>query len=128
MEEAISRQAPDVYRVMATRYEPSHTHPSTRRLRSSLEAQSVAEDTVAQDAKQETPDASRLGAANLLTRRQCEVAALIARGYSNRQIAKELVVTPGTAANHVAQIIERLGVANRTQVAIWAIARGLAAR
>jgi DNA-binding NarL/FixJ family response regulator len=53
----------------------------------------------------------------LLTSRECEVAKLIARGYTNRQIAQALVVTEGTAANHVAHILSKLGVANRTQVA-----------
>jgi DNA-binding NarL/FixJ family response regulator len=52
-----------------------------------------------------------------LTPRECEVAALIARGYSNRQIADALVLTRGTVANHVAHILAKLGAANRTQVA-----------
>src|SRR5262245_57104393 len=53
----------------------------------------------------------------MLTSREREVAKLIARGYTNRQIAQALVVTQGTAANHVAHILSKLGVANRTQVA-----------
>jgi DNA-binding NarL/FixJ family response regulator len=54
-----------------------------------------------------------------LTRREREVAGLIARGYTNRQIADALIVTPGTVANHVAHILTKLGVANRTQVAAY---------
>lgn len=56
-----------------------------------------------------------------LTRRQREVARLIARGYTNAQIAEALVVTEGTAANHVAAILQRLELTNRTQVAAWAV-------
>jgi DNA-binding NarL/FixJ family response regulator len=60
-----------------------------------------------------------------LTPRQREIAALIARGYSNTDIARELIVEPGTIANHVAQILGRLGFRNRTQVAAWAAELGL---
>jgi DNA-binding NarL/FixJ family response regulator len=52
-----------------------------------------------------------------LTPREREVAALIARGYSNQQIAATLVLTTGTVANHVAHILCKLGATNRTQVA-----------
>jgi DNA-binding NarL/FixJ family response regulator len=59
-----------------------------------------------------------------LTPRERDVAALIARGLSNRQIARELVVTPGTVANHVGHILDRLGFSTRTQIAVWAIQSG----
>src|SRR5690348_10301592 len=52
-----------------------------------------------------------------LTRRQREVAALIAQGYSDKQIAQELVLTPGTASNHVAHILRRLECRSRAEVA-----------
>jgi DNA-binding NarL/FixJ family response regulator len=45
---------------------------------------------------------------------------LIARGLSNRQIADELVISPATAARHVANILAKLGFTSRTQVASWA--------
>jgi DNA-binding NarL/FixJ family response regulator len=53
-----------------------------------------------------------------LTRREVQVAALVARGFTNRQIAEALVITHGTAANHVAHVLEKLNAANRTQVAV----------
>ncbi|MBV9577464.1 MAG: response regulator transcription factor [Chloroflexi bacterium] len=53
-----------------------------------------------------------------LTRREDEVAVLISRGFTNQQIAAELVITPGTAANHVAHVLAKLEAANRTQVAV----------
>jgi predicted ATPase/DNA-binding CsgD family transcriptional regulator len=60
-----------------------------------------------------------LTAPSPLTRREQEVAQLIARGRSNRQIAEELVVTEATAAKHVENIREKLGLRSRTQVAAW---------
>ena len=45
---------------------------------------------------------------------------LIAQGLSNRQIADELVISPATAARHVANILAKLGFSSRTQVASWA--------
>ena len=53
-----------------------------------------------------------------LTAREREIAILIARGLTNRQIARTLVIAPGTAANHVANVIAKLQLVNRTQVAI----------
>jgi DNA-binding CsgD family transcriptional regulator len=56
-----------------------------------------------------------------LTARQREIALLVARGFSNNEIARELVVTPGTVANHIAQMLRRLDFASRTQIAVWAV-------
>jgi DNA-binding CsgD family transcriptional regulator len=58
-----------------------------------------------------------------LTPREHEVATLLARGYSNKQIAQSLVLTQGTVANHVAHILSKLGVTNRTQVAALILGR-----
>jgi non-specific serine/threonine protein kinase len=52
-----------------------------------------------------------------LTPRQREVAALVAGGLTNMEIAERLVLTPGTVANHVESILRRLGYRSRTQVA-----------
>jgi DNA-binding CsgD family transcriptional regulator len=60
-----------------------------------------------------------------LTTRERHVAALIARGKSNRQISVALFITEGTVATHVGNILGKLGLASRTQVAAWAIERGL---
>jgi DNA-binding CsgD family transcriptional regulator/tetratricopeptide (TPR) repeat protein len=61
-----------------------------------------------------------------LTRREREVAALLARGVTNREIAQALVITPGTAALHVEHLRAKLGCHSRAQVAAWAVAHGLA--
>jgi predicted ATPase/DNA-binding CsgD family transcriptional regulator/Tfp pilus assembly protein PilF len=55
-----------------------------------------------------------------LTAREQEIVVLIARGLSNRQIADELVISPATAARHVANVLSKLGFTSRTQVASWA--------
>jgi predicted ATPase/DNA-binding CsgD family transcriptional regulator len=54
-----------------------------------------------------------------LTPREQQIAELIARGLSNRGIAAELVISPATAARHVANIFGKLGVTSRAQVAAW---------
>jgi predicted ATPase/DNA-binding CsgD family transcriptional regulator len=61
-----------------------------------------------------------------LTARERQVAALVAGGKSNREIAEELVVTVRTVEAHVTHILRKLGFDSRTQVAGWAIDRGLA--
>jgi DNA-binding NarL/FixJ family response regulator len=55
-----------------------------------------------------------------LTRRQCDVLALISEGKSNKLIADALTMTESTVKAHVKQIIKRLNVANRTQAALIA--------
>jgi DNA-binding NarL/FixJ family response regulator len=66
------------------------------------------------------PEAKR--AAGPVTRREGEVAALIARGYSNRQIAAALFITEHTVESHVENILNKLGFGARTQIAAWASA------
>ena len=66
---------------------------------------------------QTRPPVSTLPTLTELTPREREVAGLIASGYTNQQIAEMLVLTRGTVANHVAHILYKLGVTNRTQVA-----------
>jgi predicted ATPase/DNA-binding NarL/FixJ family response regulator len=63
------------------------------------------------------------GSAGPLTAREREIAALIARGLSNRAIADQLVISPATAARHVANIFTKLGFSSRAQVAAWAVQR-----
>ena len=55
-----------------------------------------------------------------LTPREHEIVRLIAQGLSNKEIADELVISPATAARHVANILAKLGYTSRTQVASWA--------
>ena len=51
-----------------------------------------------------------------LTRREEEVALLVARGLTNRQIAPELSISEHTVANHVRKILKKLGLRSRAQI------------
>ena len=55
-----------------------------------------------------------------LTRRELEVAVLVAEGLSNKQIAAKLVVSERTAEYHILNILNKLGFNSRTQIASWA--------
>jgi DNA-binding NarL/FixJ family response regulator len=60
-----------------------------------------------------------------LTAREQEVAVLVARGLSNREIAEQLVFGERTAEAHVGHCLAKLGLASRTQLAAWAVRHGL---
>jgi non-specific serine/threonine protein kinase len=60
-----------------------------------------------------------------LTRREREIAALIARGLTNRQIAAELVIAERTADTHVSNLLGKLGARTRSQIAAWAVEHDL---
>lgn len=56
-----------------------------------------------------------------LTEREREVLALVARGYTNKQIADTLFVTEKTARNHVSHILDKLGLSRRSEAAAFAV-------
>ena len=60
-----------------------------------------------------------------LTERELDVLGLIARGMSNKGIAKELFISEGTVKSHVSNILSKLHLAHRTQAALYALKRGL---
>jgi DNA-binding NarL/FixJ family response regulator len=61
-----------------------------------------------------------------LTAREREIALLIARGKSNREIANELVISDKTTERHVANILLKLGFSSRSQVAAWLVEKRVA--
>ncbi|MEV6595709.1 LuxR C-terminal-related transcriptional regulator [Actinoplanes sp. NPDC051346] len=69
-----------------------------------------------------TPEPARLGGLGL-TPREREVAALVAEGLTNREIAARLVVAQRTAEGHVENILSKLGFTSRAQVAAWLAAQ-----
>jgi predicted ATPase/DNA-binding CsgD family transcriptional regulator/Tfp pilus assembly protein PilF len=71
------------------------------------------------------PAQTRDEGAAQLSAREREVAALVALGLTNRDIAEQLVVSERTAENHVQHVLNRLGLRSRAQVAAWAVQNGL---
>jgi DNA-binding NarL/FixJ family response regulator len=53
------------------------------------------------------------------------VAALVGRGKSNREIADDLVLSERTVEHHVGNILSKLDLRSRAQVALWAVEKGL---
>jgi non-specific serine/threonine protein kinase len=60
-----------------------------------------------------------------LSRRERDVAALITRGFTNRQIADALVIGERTVHTHVTNILSKLELTSRTQIATWGVSQGL---
>ena len=73
----------------------------------------------------EPDDALPPGSRPRLTRREAEVAALAARGLTNRDIAGQLFLSVRTVEAHVDHILTKLGFHTRTQLAAWALEAGL---
>jgi non-specific serine/threonine protein kinase len=93
-------------------------------------AQALSLDQVLAEAMQPQPtDRGPVPRADaILSAREREVAALVAQGLTNRDIAERLVVSERTAENHVQHVLNRLGLRSRAQVAAWAVQNGLLAR
>ena len=53
---------------------------------------------------------------------------LIAQGFANKRIARELIMSEKTAKSHVSNILAKLGVGDRTQAAVLAVRSGLVPR
>ena len=60
------------------------------------------------------------GQSDILTEREQEVLELVRVGYANRSIARRLQISERTVKAHVSHIFQRIGVADRTQAALWA--------
>jgi predicted ATPase/DNA-binding CsgD family transcriptional regulator len=74
----------------------------------------------------EPEDAWRSGPRRTLTRRELEVASLVAQGLTNRGIAGQLHLSVRTVDTHVDHILTKLGFSNRAQLVAWAYESGLA--
>jgi DNA-binding NarL/FixJ family response regulator len=60
-----------------------------------------------------------------LSARESSVLRLIAEGYRQKEIARELCISPRTVGNHVANIYNKLGIADRAQAIVYAIKKGI---
>jgi predicted ATPase/DNA-binding CsgD family transcriptional regulator len=67
--------------------------------------------------------AAATGLAAGLSGRELEVAQLVARGMTNKQIASTLIIAPRTAEGHVEHVLSKLGFTSRAQIATWATER-----
>jgi predicted ATPase/DNA-binding CsgD family transcriptional regulator len=74
---------------------------------------------VAYALEEDTSRPRELAASSPLTRREQQIAELLAAGKTNREIATKLVIARRTAASHVEHILDKLGFSSRTQVAAW---------
>ncbi|WP_323375210.1 ATP-binding protein [Streptomyces sp. RB17] len=82
------------------------------------------EETLALALRERTQLASNASRpASTLTRREREVAELVAQGLSNKDIAARLVISLRTAEGHVEKILTKLGFNTRTQIASWVVQR-----
>lgn len=145
-EEAAARQGAEPLRLRA-RIATSRLHASRRRLSEARDAADAARETIRALAAT-LPDEDRArryaeGAEALLpkvggrrretgeppgglTPRELDVATLLARGMTNKEIASELVISDQTVETHVKRILAKLGFSSRTQVAAWVVGEGLA--
>ena len=97
---------------------------SARAAGHAMTLEQALEESLAWLADPEHPMDSAPPSADRLTRREREVVALLALGQTNRQVAAALVLTEGTVENYVQRILGKLGVNNRAQIAVWAVAHG----
>ena len=79
---------------------------------------------VAADAVPSLPDLASVVRDRPLTRRQAEVALLLAQGLTDRQVASRLAISPHTARRHVEAVLRRLEVPSRAAVALRLLASG----
>ena len=63
------------------------------------------------------------GSASVLSRREGEIAALVAEGLTDREIAARLLISRRTSESHVQHILAKLGFRSRTQIATWVTRR-----
>ncbi len=82
-------------------------------------------DTAPLRAKGDSASTASNGRTGQLTDREMQALLGIARGLSNRAIAEELGIAENTVKNHVRGVLEKLGVASRTEAALYAVREGL---
>ena len=109
---------------------PAGTAGDSTRARALLESTVRQASALADGPVQARADAllRQLVAAGPLTRREWEVAELVAQGSTNREIAAQLCLSERTAQNHVQHILTKLDLANRSQITAWVARQDLSTR
>ena len=79
--------------------------------------------TAVEDAAERAKGVARVASA--LSEREIRVLQLIAQGKANSEISAELYLSPSTVKTHVGEILEKLGVENRVEAAVYAVRSGL---
>jgi len=77
---------------------------------------------------QQNPEGEQVNAFAILSERELEVLRLIATGATNQEIAEKLVIGESTVKSHVGNILSKLNLADRTQAAVYAWAKGIVRR
>ena len=132
----IKNRYPDVHILMLTSYTDDDAviasilagasgyllkHLSRAELLRSIRRAAVGQTLIDADATKRAMERIIQMPGSELTEREREVLALIARGYTNKQIAEALTVTEKTARNHVSHILEKLGLSRRSEAAVYAV-------
>ncbi|MEH6387347.1 MULTISPECIES: two-component system response regulator NarL [Pseudomonas] len=78
------------------------------------------------DAIRNRPEAEASEPQAHLTRRERDVLRQIAKGQSNKMIARELDISEGTVKVHVKRVLNKLGMRSRTEAAVWVVEQNLA--
>jgi two-component system, NarL family, response regulator LiaR len=94
-------------------------------LKRSVQGESVLSPQVASRVVAEIREPGTMNATAVLSERETEVLRLIAAGYSNAQIASQLVLSEKTVKGHVSNILSKLHLVDRTQAAIYAWRHGI---
>lgn len=120
VEEMVRSGQVDVWPVLVSTIQSSGSTALRARC---LEALGVIAGSVSSDIAEQIltflVSARRMPSTVRLSRRETEVAALIARGLSNRAIGAALGITPGTVNVHVEHILDKLSVPNRAAIGAW---------
>lgn len=132
----IKNRYPDVHILMLTSYTDEDAviasilagasgyllkHLSRAELLRSIRKAAIGQTLIDADATKRAMERMIQMPGSELTEREREVLALIARGYTNKQIAEALTVTEKTARNHVSHILEKLGLSRRSEAAVYAV-------
>ncbi|KAF0993673.1 response regulator transcription factor [Geobacillus sp. TFV-3] len=80
--------------------------------------QDIVMDKIKSNLKGETEPALKIDK-SLFTERELDIMALIAKGLSNKEIAKQLFLSEGTVANYITSILDKTGLQHRTQIAVY---------